>query len=57
MVWLLPRAQSIDNITFDVDMLLLAGVAVMLGFNVLLLVSAAPAFRPISKPSSLDEGR
>ena len=36
MIWLIPGAQSIGSVTFDIHTLLLSGVAVMLGFNMLL---------------------
>lgn len=36
MLWLLPSAQTVGAVTFDVNSLLLAAVAMILGFNVLL---------------------
>ena len=36
MLWLLPQAQTVGQVTFDVHSLLLSGVAMILGFNVLL---------------------
>jgi hypothetical protein len=36
MVWLLPSAQTVGLVTFDVHTLLLSGVAMMFGFNILM---------------------
>ena len=49
MIWLLPRAQTIGDVTFGVHTLLLAGLAMILGFNVL-------QFAVLSKHSSVVHG-
>lgn len=49
MVWLLPSAQTIGDVTFGVHTLLLAGFAMILGFNIL-------QFAVLSKHSSMVHG-
>ena len=49
MVWLLPSAQTIGDVTFGVHTLLLSGFAMILGFNVL-------QFSVLSKHSSVVHG-
>jgi glycosyltransferase involved in cell wall biosynthesis len=49
MLWLLPSAQTVGDITFGIHTFLLSGFAVILGFNVLL-------FSLLSKHSSIVHG-
>lgn len=49
LVWLVPQPQRIGHVTFDVHTLFLSGVAMILGFNILL-------FSVLSKHSSAIHG-
>ncbi|MES2985150.1 MAG: glycosyltransferase family 2 protein [Pseudomonadota bacterium] len=49
MLWLLPKAQTIGEVTFDVHTLMLGGIAMILGFEIIL-------FAFLSKYSSIIHG-